>query len=125
VNNVNPLKLNNMKTIGTKYGIEITRPWNNEMYDHNDKVGELLKIELENTLEEIYDNGNCSKGELNEFSKVISYNYGDGYDVESMYPLIKESIDDLQNYQLAEDIEWLVKRNLIVTPKIGFVGYGK
>jgi hypothetical protein len=42
-----------------------------------------------------------------------------------MYPLIKESIDDLQNYQLAEDIEWLVKRNLIVTPKIGFVGYGK
>ena len=113
------------KVIGTKYGIEITRPWNNEMYDHNDKVGELLKIELENTLGEIYDNGNCSKDELNEFSKVISYSYGDGYDVESMYPLIKDSIDDLQNYQLAEDIEWLVKKNLIVTPKIGFVGYGK
>ena len=36
-----------MKTIGTKYGIEITKPWNNEMYNHNDKVGELLKIELE------------------------------------------------------------------------------
>ena len=53
-----------MKTIGTKYGIEITKPWNNEMYDHNDKVGELLKIELENTLDGIYDGGNCTKSEL-------------------------------------------------------------
>jgi|TARA_B110000259_G_C13709811_1_gene279958 hypothetical protein len=114
-----------MKTIGTKYGIEITKPWNNEMYDHNDKVGELLKIELENTLDGIYDGGNCTKSELNEVSSVFSYKYGEGYDVKSMYPLIKEGIKELQNYQLAEDIEWLVKKNLIVTPKIGFIGYGK
>lgn len=114
-----------MKTIGTKYGIEITKPWNNEMYDHNDKVAELLKIQLRNKLESIYKNGNCSKTELNQFSKVISCNYGDGFNVISMYPEIIRDLEQLQNYQLAEDIEWLVKKNLIKQPKIGFVGYGK
>jgi|TARA_B110001469_G_C9392241_1_gene202322 uncharacterized protein (UPF0335 family) len=113
------------KVIGTKYGIEITRPWNNEMYDHNDKVAQLLKIQLRNKLESVYKNGKCTKDELNEVSSIFSYKYGDGFDVKSMYSEIIREVEDLQNYQLAEDIEWYVKRNLIVTPKIGFVGYGK
>ena len=29
-----------------KYGIEITKPWSKEMYDHNDKVAELMKAEI-------------------------------------------------------------------------------
>ena len=35
-----------MKVVKTKYGIQITKHWNNEMYDHNDMVAELMKAEL-------------------------------------------------------------------------------
>jgi len=114
-----------MKVIGEKYGIQITKPWNNEMYDHNDKVAQLLKIELENTLNYIYKDGNCSKEELNKFAKVIGCSYGQGYDVTTMYPQIEEDLNLLANYQLAEDLDYYVKNGFIKQPKIGFVGYGK
>ena len=26
-----------------KYGIKITKPWSKEMYDHNDKVADIMK----------------------------------------------------------------------------------
>ena len=35
-----------MKVLDVKYGIQVTRPWNAEMYDHNDKVATLMKAEL-------------------------------------------------------------------------------
>lgn len=113
------------KVIGVEFGIEITKPWNNEMYDHNDKVAELLKIELRNKLESIYKDGNCSKSELNVFAGTVGSKYGSGFDVTTMYPEIIKELDWIQNYQLAEDIEWYVKKNLIKQPKIGFVGYTK
>ena len=28
------------------YGIEITKPWSKEMYDHNDMVSQLMKLEI-------------------------------------------------------------------------------
>ena len=30
----------------SKYGIKITKPWSKEMYDHNDKVSNLMKAEI-------------------------------------------------------------------------------
>ena len=114
-----------MKVIGTKYGIEITKPWNTEMYDHNDKVAQLLKIELESTLSSIYKDGMCSKEELNKFAKAIGCAYGQGYDVTTMYPQIEKDLDMLANYQLADDINYYVKNGFIKQPKIGFVGYDK
>lgn len=35
--------------------IEITKPWNKDMYDHNDVVAELMKTELrKKTIRSIY-----------------------------------------------------------------------
>ena len=36
-----------------EYGIEITKPWSIEMYDHNEILGEKLRIELMETLNSI------------------------------------------------------------------------
>lgn len=113
------------KVIGTKYGIEITKPWNSEMYDHNDKVAELLKIELENTLKSIYNDGNCSKEKLNEFAGAIGSKYGFGFDLKGMYDGITDDLEYLQNYQIADELDYYVKKGFIQQPKIGFVGYDK
>ena len=110
-----------MKVIGTKYGIEITKPWNKEMYDHNDLVAKLIKVELFNKLEELYEKGD--KNELNEFAGAVGTKYGFGFDLDSMYEGIKNDLEYLQNYQMEQDLDYYVKKGFIKEPKFGFVGY--
>jgi len=112
-----------MKVIGTNYGIEITKPWNSKMYEHNDFVGKLIKIDLLNKLNEIYKKGDENK--LNEFAKVVGTGYGFGFDLDSMYDGICNDLEYLQNYQMAQDLDWYVTKGFIVKPKFGFVGYDK
>jgi hypothetical protein len=35
-----------MKIIDTQYGIEITKPFSKQMYEHNDKVAEEMKANI-------------------------------------------------------------------------------
>ena len=42
------------------YGIEITKPWSKEMYDHNDMVSQLMKLEITKSIEN-YKNNFCKK----------------------------------------------------------------
>jgi len=106
------------------YGIKITKPWNNEMYNHNDKVADVMKIELENALDVIIESGN--EDNLRDISKAICYcGFGSGFDFDDIAEQTKDELDKLQNYQLAEDLPWFVKKGFINNPQYGFVGYGK
>ena len=111
------------KVIKTKYGVEITKPWNQSMYDWNDIVGKLIKIDLYKSLEEFYTKRN-KKG-MNKIASSFGASYGDGYDVDSIYDSIFKDLQNLENYQLNEELEWLIKDNLVNKPKYGFVGYDK
>jgi len=112
-----------MKVIGTKYGIEITKPWNKEMYNHNDLVAKLIKASLSDTLEELYKGGDMD--ELNKFAKVIGTGYGFGFDLDSMYEGICGDLEYLPNYQMADDLDYYVSKGFIKEPKFNFVGYTK
>lgn len=112
-----------MKVIGTKYGIEITKPWNEKMYEWNDLVAKLIKIDLFNKLEEIYKGGD--KDKLNEFAGAVGTRYGLGFDLKDMYDGIYDDLVNLQNYQMAQDLDWYVTKGFINEPKYGFVGYDK
>ena len=112
-----------MKVIGTKYGIEITKPWNEKMYEWNDVVGKLIKIDLYNKLTEFYKKGD-TKG-MNLIAGSLGPKYGEGYDIDSMFDAIYEDISQVQNYTLNDELEWMVKDGLIKQPKYGFVGYDK
>ena len=35
--------MSKVKVLGEMYGIEITKPWSNKMYEHNDSVAEAMK----------------------------------------------------------------------------------
>ena len=111
------------KVIGQKYGIEITKPWNQKMYDWNELVAKLIKIDLYNKLEEFYTKGDRTG--MNKIANSFGPSYGEGYDVDSIYDGIFSDLGDIQNYQLNEELEWLVSKNLINKPKYEFVGYDK
>ena len=106
-----------------KYGIQITKPWSNEMYEHNDKVAKLIKIDLFNTLKVLY-RSNPTKDELNEFVSAIGgIRYGDGYNVDDLYDEIYQQIVDTPNYILNDEYDYLIDKEYIEKPKYEFIGY--
>ena len=111
------------KVIGTKYGIEITKPWNQKMYDWNEIVGKLIKIDLYNKLEEFYKKGD--REGMNKIANTFGPSYGEGYSNDDVFDSIFDDIAQIQNYQLNEDLEWMVKDGLVKEPEFGFVGYDK
>jgi len=111
------------KVIGQKYGVQITKPWNQQMYDWNDEVAKLIKIDLYKSLEKFYNNSD--KVGMNKIASSFGASYGHGYDIETTFDGIFNDLKDIQNYQLNEELEWLVKNGLVKKPKYEFVGYDK
>lgn len=104
-----------------KYGIKITKPWSKEMYDHNDKVSDMLrelflaKLSTIKTLEDI-----------KKFGKdVCVYGFGTGFDFDDIYEEVKNEIESKPNYQWHQDWDYYIKEGYIKEPIIDFIGYDK
>ena len=107
-----------------EYGIEITKPWSIEMYDHNEILGEKLRIELMETLDEIVKYQD--EGELRKFSKVICiHSFGEGYSVDDIIKETQEDIETIPNFQLNDDFDYLEGNGYITRQTKRFIGYGK
>ena len=111
-----------MKVLGTKYGIEITRPWNKEMYDHNDKVADLMKAELRLALKKSYKQENEEL--LREVASVIDpCGYGIGFEMEDIYNDALRNLEMVQNYWLNEEYPYGVNKGIIPSVELEFIGY--
>jgi len=111
-----------MKVLGTKYGIEITRPWNKEMYDHNDKVADLMKAELRLALSKALRTENEQL--LRDVASVIDpCGYGMGFEVEDIYNDALKNLDMVQNYWLNEEYPYGVKKGIVPSVELEFIGY--
>jgi len=89
------------KTYGVKYGVIITKPWSNEMYDHNDTVSEEMKKKIKNAVDIAYDSGDIEF--LKRIAKLICYyGFGDGYDLDDIYKDTLQELEQMANYQLHE-----------------------
>ncbi len=130
-----------------KYGIEITKPWNSEMYDHNNKVAEEMKANLlhhwkllisgcinndrffldrdwdENEIKDTSSKGyNCP--ELIKIQKAVCWSgYGDGYSVQDVCDEFESELDTMQNYQLHEEYSHLSFEGLVRRTKHMMIGY--
>ena len=97
-----------MKTLGTKYGINITKPWNQDMYTHNDKVAELMKSNIKKALIKAYSEDD--EKSLREISKaVVAHGYVSGYGVDEIYDETILGIENSENYWLNGEYPDLVR----------------
>ena len=111
-----------MKVLGNKYGIEITRPWNAEMYDHNDKVATMMKAELKVALKKAMKEENEEL--LKEVASVIDpCGYGYGFTMEDIYNDSLRNLEMVQNYWLNEEYPYGVKKGIIPSVELEFIGY--
>ncbi len=111
-----------MKVLGTKYGIEITKPWNAEMYDHNDKVADLMKAELKLALVKAYKTEDEEL--LREVASVIEpCGYGYGFDMKGIYKDALRGLEMVQNYWLNEEYPYGVTKGIVPSVELEFIGY--
>ena len=112
------------KLIEIRNGIRITKPWNEDMYKHNDKVANEMKANIFTALNDYYKNND----ELNLRAigkSVCAYSFGQGYGLDEMHEEICRELDRVQNYWLNEEYPHMVKKRLVPATKNNFVGYKK
>ena len=113
-----------------EYGIEITKPWSKEMYNHNDKVADEVRdevwerwaaaykeaeAEFKSYLEEDqiglefadseFTNANQEMKDIQ--SAVTMYRFGSGFDIRRVEEEIMNELECIAYYRLKEIVEEL------------------
>ena len=111
-----------MKVIGTKYGIAIVKPWSTAMYDHNEKVADLMKKHIMDAVCRAYDTDD--EGAVRDITCALTgHKYGFGYELDDIFADACRELDMVQNYWLHTEYPWLVKMAYCPALEEGFVGY--
>ena len=118
-----------------KYGIELTKPFSKEMYNHNDKVVTIMKgiilsawsklmeefanFDMDTEWEIISDDSDIVK-----LQKEICYSsFGGGYTISSVDKEFKDELETLAPYQLAEIYPGLVKDGFVEDIGVDIIGF--
>ena len=120
------------KSPKVQYGIEITKPWSKEMYDHNDIVSEEMKkniIKKWDTIVKRLDmdqdwNLLSDDSEIVKLQKGICYSgYGDGFTLEDVDEEFRSEVENMPNYQLHESYSYLAFEGMLPRTSFMLIGF--
>jgi len=129
------------KAAKVEYGIQITKPWSREMYDHNDEVAEVVKAKVhtlwatafnECELSQETDEDDFYEAEFLEMDwentasepmiriqkAVTCYGFGFGYSIGQVAETVEDEIEEAAYYRLKE-----IAEELDIVLEKGFVGF--
>ena len=110
------------KVLGEKYGVTITRPWNAEMYKHNDTVREKMISNITNGLKKAYEAKDFDK--LNIFSRALEGSiYGDSYRMSEMYRHLSQTAENAASWLLNQEYGYLVHFELVEPVDVELIGF--
>ena len=122
-----------------EYGIQITKPWSPEMYNHNELVADLVRNEIESSLiAEIYVLQEMIESDDEDIETevldldwdqvpdslrrlqlaVTCYGFGAGYTLGDVMDQVYEELDNAPLYRLNEMVD-----ELDIKLEKGFVGF--
>ena len=111
-----------VKVLGEAYGIQITRPWSKEMYDHNNKVREVISNAIIAATKKAYKDDDL-KSLVIIGTAVNGYTYANG-DCYRIKQDILNNISTTPNHWLHSET-WpdLVKAKLVKDIDVKMIGY--
>lgn len=119
-----------------KYGIEITKPHSQEMYDHNDMVATEMKTNILNKWEALIKelgaiNMDTPWHVFQEYTDIVKLqklvcfsSYGDGYSIGDVDKEFRNELDMMQNYSIHEEYSYGCFSGLLPRTKFMMVGHG-
>ena len=92
-----------------KYGIELTKPWSNEMYEFNESVSQTMISNIKALIESIE-----TEERAQQIADIINpYTYGNGYDLSKMKQDMLNNTEMFENWWLNEIWPQLIDKNII------------
>ena len=113
------------KVLGVEQGVTITRPFNNEMYAHNDKVRKIQNKAIIGAMIKVKESGD--EDLMLQAGKACSgYGYGQGYDIDDIFEDAIKNIENESNNWIREYV-WpdMLELGLVQPIDIDYVGYKK
>jgi len=113
-----------------KYGIEITKPFSKEMYDHNDKVAtemkkNILKIWNEELDKFHIDDEWPTEGKIVDIQKEVQkIGYGDGYIMDDVNHSFCIELETTANWDMHEIYSYLCFKGMVPRTEFMMVGFG-
>jgi hypothetical protein len=117
-----------------EFGIEITKPWSAEMYNHNEEVAEVVRFEVKELLDAALCNflegfhqtedpmtlpWNFASADLVDIQTAVTcYGFGLGYDIEQVIDQVEQELETAPLYRLNE-----IAEELGLELEKGFVGF--
>jgi len=130
------------KTPIFQYGIEITNPHSTLMYDHNDAVANIMKININNVATSmwndlVYSNEIVTNADwtsykdqayksftIEAFQKVICYSgFGDGFTMLDVFNEIESTVEDAENWRMHELYQEMHEAGMVPTIKWELIGF--
>ena len=130
------------KSPKVQYGIEITKPWSKEMYEHNDMVSEEMKKNIinawknelskvkeyhdVNALVEEWDEDLLKEHapELVKLQRGICYSgYGSGFTISDVDKEFRNEVENMPNYQLHESYSYLAFEGILPRTSFMLIGF--
>ncbi len=127
--------MKNQKSTNMEYGIEITKPWSSQMYEHN----EVVSFKMKNNILKSWNKLIGDLGDMNMdtpwrlFKKeddvvklqksITGFSFGEGFSIGDVVREVKDEVEFMPNYRLHEEYDYLVSVNLVPKVKCGLVGY--
>jgi len=116
-----------------KYGIQITKPFSKDMYNHNDMVAKQMKFNIKDAWhnEAIKFMGDDDwPTSINKYNKIIdiqkavmAMGYGDGYTINEVERDFYSELDNMSNWQLHENYSYMSFKGLVPRTRFMMVGF--
>jgi len=96
-----------------KFGVEITKPWSNKMYQFNEELKAYYIEEISELIGSLETEEACK-----HVAKIVNpYGYGQGYDVEAMKKDMLKNVENAELYWIKEMVEEFLKEDkYFITP---------
>ena len=112
-----------------EYGIEITKPWSKEMYDHNDKVLEIAKQNIQAALDKAYAKFEPkamihNTDDVAQIAREIcGYSHSCQYANQEIYDDACSELNNASYHFLNDFYSFFVDKGWCTPLEQGFVGY--
>jgi hypothetical protein len=120
------------KSPKVQYGIQITKPWSKEMYDHNDIVSEEMKKNIIKKWDDLTyrTNPNIDWFEIEEDTNIVKLQkgicysgFGDGFTFGDVDEEFRNEVENMPNYQLHEAYSYLAFEGLLPRTSFMLIGF--
>ena len=124
------------KTPEIQYGIEITKPFSKEMYDHNDAIALDMKRNILSEIHLSYSqakgniaaNGGSDAGDkrLRKIGQTIEgYGYGDGYELDDIKDGAINTLANMENWSIHQEYGYLCHEGIVPKLPMKMLGFDK